>query len=42
MARVQILDPFLNLSNIQVLFPIKRPEDFARWKEGLRLAGLRE
>jgi TolB-like protein/class 3 adenylate cyclase/tetratricopeptide (TPR) repeat protein len=42
MARVQILDPFLNLSNIQVLFPIKRPEDFARWKEGLRLAGLRQ
>ena len=42
MARVRQLDPPLRISNLQELFLIKQPEDFARWKEGLQLAGLPE
>ncbi len=38
MARVRQLDPPLRIK----LFLIKQPEDFAGWKEGLRLAGLPE
>jgi predicted Zn-dependent protease len=40
MARVRQLDPDLRLSNLHDLFPIRRPEDFARWAEGMRRAGL--
>ena len=42
MARLRSIDPTLRLSNLKDLLPIKRPEDFARWSEGLRLAGLPE
>jgi adenylate cyclase len=40
MARIRQINPSLRLSNLHSLFPIRRPEDFARWAEGLRLAGL--
>jgi len=40
MGRVHQLDPSLRMSNVQILFPLKRPEDLARLMEGLRLAGL--
>lgn len=34
------LDPDLRVSNLKSLFPIRRPEDFATWADGLRKAGL--
>jgi TolB-like protein/class 3 adenylate cyclase/Tfp pilus assembly protein PilF len=34
--------PDLRLSNLRTVQPIRRPEDFARWAEGMRLAGLPE
>jgi adenylate cyclase len=42
MARLRLLDPALRLSNLKDVFPFERPQDFARWAEGLRLAGLPE
>jgi TolB-like protein len=42
MARLRQIDPALNLSNFKDLLPFRRPEDFARFAEGLRLAGLPE
>ena len=42
MARVRELDPTLRLSNLGDLYPFRRPEDFARWQDGLRKAGLPE
>ena len=43
MARVRQLNPGLRLSNLKdALFPIRRPEDFALWAEGMRKAGLPE
>jgi len=42
MARVRELDPTLRLSNLQDLYPFRRSEDFARWRDGLRKAGLPE
>jgi TolB-like protein len=42
MARLRQLDPVLRISNLRDLGPIRRPEDFARWAEGLRKAGLPE
>ena len=40
MARLRRLMPGLRLSNITNLFPIRRAEDFERWAESLRKAGL--
>jgi TolB-like protein/Tfp pilus assembly protein PilF len=40
MARLRQLDPDLRLSNLRDLFPIRRSEDFAKWEEGMRKAGL--
>ena len=40
MARLRELDPALRLGNLKDFLPFRRPEDFARWAEGLRLAGL--
>jgi TolB-like protein/DNA-binding SARP family transcriptional activator len=40
MARLRELDPSLRLANLKDLFPIRRPEDFNRWEEGMRRAGL--
>ena len=42
MARVRELNPALRLSNLRELIPIRHPEDFARWSDGLRKAGLPE
>ncbi len=36
------LDPALRVSDLKDWLPIRRPEDFARWSEGLRKAGLPE
>jgi TolB-like protein len=36
------IDPALSMSNLKDWFPIRRPEHFARWAEGLRKAGLPE
>ncbi|HYM99656.1 MAG TPA: adenylate/guanylate cyclase domain-containing protein, partial [Aestuariivirgaceae bacterium] len=40
MTRLRRLDPALRISNLKNLLPIRRPEDFDRWAEGLRKAGL--
>lgn len=40
--RLRELDPGLRMSNLKDLFPIRRPEDFAVWSDGLRKAGLPE
>jgi TolB-like protein/class 3 adenylate cyclase len=42
MARVRELNPALRLSNLKDLLPIHRPQDFERWREGMKLAGLPE
>lgn len=42
MGRVHQLDPSLHATNLQFLFPLRRPEDFSRLVEALRLAGLPE
>jgi TolB-like protein/Flp pilus assembly protein TadD len=41
-ARLRQLQPQLCISNLMVLFPLRRPEDRARWIEGLLKAGLPE
>ncbi|MGF6554377.1 TolB-like protein [Pseudomonas sp. S30_BP2TU TE3576] len=42
MQRLQALDPSLHLGTLKDWLPIQRPEDFARFIDGLRLAGLPE
>jgi TolB-like protein len=42
MQRLQALDPSLRLSNLKDWLPIQQPDDFARFADGLRLAGLPE
>ena len=42
MARLRQLNPGLRLSNLKDQLPLRRPEDFDRWAEGLRKAGLPE
>jgi hypothetical protein len=42
MARMRRIDPALRVSNIAAFVPFRRPEDFARYVEGLRKAGLPE
>jgi TolB-like protein/Flp pilus assembly protein TadD len=41
-ARLRQLQPQLRISDLMDLFPLRRPEDRARWVEGLRKAGLPE
>jgi TolB-like protein/class 3 adenylate cyclase len=41
MARLQLLDLGLRIANVNEVFPIP-PENFAKWAEGLRKAGLPE
>ena len=41
-AQIHQIVPGLRLSNIKDLMPLRRPEDFARWADGLRKAGLPE
>jgi adenylate cyclase len=40
MARMRELDPALRISNLKELLPLRREEDFARWADALRIAGL--
>jgi TolB-like protein/class 3 adenylate cyclase len=43
MTRLREIDPGLRLGNLaRVASPFRRPEDLARWTEGLRKAGLPE
>jgi hypothetical protein len=42
MARLRQLSPALRLSNLRDAIPIGRPQNFERWAEGLRKAGLPE
>jgi TolB-like protein len=42
MERLRELDPALRVSNLKDWIPIRRPEDFAKWSDGLRKAGLPE
>jgi tetratricopeptide (TPR) repeat protein len=42
MARLQQLVPGLRVAGLAGLFPIRRPEHFARWVEAMRTAGLPE
>jgi len=40
MARLRQLDPVLRVSNLGEVFPLRRPEDLAKFAEGLGKAGL--
>ena len=40
MARVRRIDPKRRMSNLKDWLPIRRPQDFGRWADGLRKAGL--
>jgi len=42
MANVRRLNPALRVSNLKDFLPFARQEDFDRWAEGLRKAGLPE
>jgi TolB-like protein/class 3 adenylate cyclase/Tfp pilus assembly protein PilF len=42
MAQLRQLDPTLCISNLLDRLPLRRPEDIAKLKEGMRLAGLPE
>jgi len=42
LQRLRELDPALRLGNLKDWLPIQRPEDSARFVDGLRLAGLPE
>jgi TolB-like protein len=39
-ARLREIDPALRVSNLKDLTPLRRPEDMARYAEGMRKAGL--
>jgi TolB-like protein/tetratricopeptide (TPR) repeat protein len=42
LARLRQVDPALRVSNLKDLTPLRRPEDIARYEEGMRRAGLPE
>jgi len=42
MARLRQIDPALRVSDLRHMFPLRRPEEVARFEEGLRKAGLPE
>jgi TolB-like protein len=42
MERLRQIDPALHMSNLKDWIPLRRPEDFAKWSDGLRKAGLPE
>jgi TolB-like protein/tetratricopeptide (TPR) repeat protein len=42
MARLRQLDPALRVSNLTEVFPLRRPEDLAKFADGMRKAGLPE
>ncbi len=39
-SEIRVVDPSLRLANLRERFPMAREEDFSRWEEGLRKAGL--
>jgi hypothetical protein len=41
-ARLRQVDPTLRVSSVRDRVPLRRPEDVAKFAEGLRLAGLPE
>jgi tetratricopeptide (TPR) repeat protein len=41
-SAIRLADPSLRLANLRERFPMAREEDFSRWEEGLRKAGLPE
>ena len=41
-SRMLQIDPSLRISKIKELFPLRRPNDLAKYEEGLRKAGLPE
>jgi hypothetical protein len=40
MTRLRQIDPLLRISNLKDMTPLRRPEDRARYEEGMRKAGL--
>jgi TolB-like protein/Tfp pilus assembly protein PilF len=40
MARLRQIDPILRVSNLKEMTPLRRPEDRAKYEEGMRKAGL--
>jgi tetratricopeptide (TPR) repeat protein len=42
MAAIRQSDPTLRISTLEHRLPLQRPEDFARWCEAMRIAGLPE
>jgi adenylate cyclase len=42
LTRLRQIDPALRVSNLKDLTPLRRPEDIARYAEGMRKAGLPE
>jgi TolB-like protein len=42
MARLRQIDPSLRVSNLKDMTPLRRPDDRARYEEGMRKAGLPE
>jgi TolB-like protein/tetratricopeptide (TPR) repeat protein len=42
MARLRQIDPALRISNLKEMTPLRRPDDRARYEEGMRKAGLPE
>jgi hypothetical protein len=40
MAQLRAIEPAMRQDNLRDYWPIRRAEDFARWHEGLRRAGL--
>jgi len=42
MERMREMDPELRISTLKDLLPLRRAEDFAKWADALRLAGLPE
>jgi tetratricopeptide (TPR) repeat protein len=42
MAHLRELDPSLRVSNLTEVFPLRRPEDLAKFAQGLQEAGLPE
>jgi hypothetical protein len=42
MARLRQIDPLLRVSNLKEMTPLRRPEDRAKYDDGMRKAGLPE
>lgn len=42
MLRLRRIDPALRIANLKDWLPIQRTEDYIRWSDGLRKAGLPE